>query len=161
MLASRLAFFALLAGLLIVSGCDAGAQKSDAQYQALRGTWEIVSLTVDGVSYTTEIKARYDSLQLTFDGTAENAEYAFRGVRDEAALLSASGPLTVLNAPQSLALTRGPETVLLTYETTQSRRAILTVPPGRLNGSEVLLQLLLPNGAWSGDPRAELRLERL
>jgi len=161
MLASRLAFFALLAGLLTASGCDAGTQKNDARYQALRGTWEIVSLTVDAVPFTTEISTRYDSLQLTFDGTAENAEYAFRGVRDETALLSASGPLTVLDAPQSLALTRGPETVLLTYEITQSRRAILTVPPGRLNGSDVLLQLVLPDGAWSGDPRVELRLERL
>ncbi len=156
-----LALVLLLASALSTTGCDTGIAKNEAQYQALEGTWEIVTLEVDGVSFTTETDTRYDSLQVTFSGTAENAAYTLRGERDAQNILTASGDVTILDVPQSLALARGPETVILTYDITQSRRAILAVPPGRPNGSDVLLQLLLPNGAWSGTPLVELRLERL
>ena len=156
-----LALALLLASALWTTGCDTGTTKREAEYQALLGTWEIVSLEVDGVSYTTEIGARYDSLQIAFSGTAGNASFALRGENDAQDILNASGGVSILDAPQSLALIRGPETVILTYDITQSRRAILAVPPGRLNGSDVLLQLLLPDGAWSGNPSAKLRLERL
>lgn len=156
-----LALVLLLASALLTAGCDTGTTKTEAQYQALLGTWEIVILEVDGISYTTEANTRYDSLQVTFSGTAGNASFALRGEKDAQNILSASGPVTVFDATQSLALTRGPETVIAIYEITQSRRAILTVPQGRPNGSDVLLEILLPNIAWSGNPPAELRLERL
>jgi hypothetical protein len=156
-----LALVLLMASTLPIASCDTGTTKTEAQYQALLGTWEIVVLEVDGISYTTETGARYDSLQVTFSGTAGDASFAFRGEKDAQNILSASGPVTVFDASQSLALTRGPETVIATYEITQSRRAILAVPPGRPNGSDVLLEILLPNIAWSGNPSAELRLERL
>ena len=151
----------LLTGVLWTTGCDTSTTKNEAQYRALQGTWEIVSLEIDGVSFTTETSARYDSLQVTFSSTAGGKTYTLRGEQDAQNILTASGSVTILDAPQSLALTRGPETVILTYDITQSRRAMLAVPPGRLNGSDVLLQLLLPNGAWPGSPSAELRLERL
>lgn len=152
---------ALLASVLWTTGCDTGTTKNEAQYQALQGTWEIVNLEIAGVSFTTETRARYDSLQVTFRSTAGGKTYTLHGEKDAQNTLIASGSVTILDAPQSLALTRGPETVILTYDITQSRRAMLAVPRGRLNGSNVFLQLLLPNGAWSGSPSAELRLERL
>ncbi|PEN15371.1 hypothetical protein CRI94_03595 [Longibacter salinarum] len=151
----------LLALAACWAGCDSGTSKSESQYRALTGTWEVVSLRASGVSYTTEIGTRYDSLQMTFADSTAGRTYDLQGTQDAREILAVSGRVQLLDV-ESIALTSGlPDPVLLTYDITQSRRATLTVPPGPNTGADGLLETLLPQGSWAESQSVELRLERL
>lgn len=144
----------------ICTGCDSEATKQESQFRALTGTWEMVDLRVDGISYTTEITTRYDSLQVSFDDRS-GAMYRLRGTQDDTLRLNRSGGVQVLDG-QRLALSGGLDApVLLTYDVTQSQRVAFTVPLGPDAGSDALLRALLPEQSWPESQRVEIRAERL
>jgi hypothetical protein len=158
---SALIGIGLVLAATALAGCDTGTSKSESAYRALTGQWEIVSLRVSGVSYTTETNERYDTLRFAFADTTSGREYRLDGVKNDRAILGASGRVRIVNSRQ-LALTTGlPEPVVLNYDITQSRRATLTVPPGPGTGADGLLDTVLPQGSWAEAQSIELRLERL
>lgn len=157
-LSSRLTLSLLAALFAILAGCGDTGTRPAAEYRALTGQWAVVNVDVDGVSYTVETRERYDTLTFAFsDG--DTRRYAIEAVRDGQPERIAEGEVEVVDSGRIALATGLSQSVLLTFDMTSSRRAVLVVPSFRTSGSEALMQALLPRQSWVESQRVELVLE--
>lgn len=155
---ARLSLPILACLLVFATGCGGTGTKPEAEYRALTGQWAVVRVEVDEVSYTVETRERYDSLTITFrDGNTRR--YAIEAVRDGRSEGIAEGEVELVDTGRIALVSGLSQSVLLTFEMTSSRRAVLVVPPFRTSGSEALMQALLPRQSWAESQEVELVLE--